>query len=213
MNELEREGWALENTGGGCMISYRDITALNGRTYLASVNGDGIVIFDLTHEQYREMPVEESEHTVVTSFYFDHSMPEFKKDLAKHLKPEDIAEVVAMYYQHAPEDDQIQNCTIHDCMPPDRSHCKGCQSTGKPHHITTDDRMNPALKAEIGGLRGGMLGAAEKVNCPDRFTMTPDPDNPAMFITDTTTGRKARVSLYAYGAVREVLAELFGQEG
>jgi hypothetical protein len=55
-----------------------------------------------------------------------------------------------------------------------------------------------------------MVGAAETFPLPSRFQTEAHPDRPAIIITDATTGRQATVSLYAYGATRQVLNELFG---
>lgn len=78
--------------------------------------------------------------------------------------------------------------------------------------IERDDEMNPRLRAEVQGLRGDMLGAAERVLLPGRFEVTPSPDVPALVIRDTTTGRTAEVPLYAYRAARQALSDLFGEQ-
>jgi len=76
--------------------------------------------------------------------------------------------------------------------------------------IPSDDSMNETLAAEVSGLRGSMAVAACRAALPDRFDAQPHGERPAFVITDRETGRTATVGLYAYGAVRETLAALFG---
>lgn len=76
-----------------------------------------------------------------------------------------------------------------------------------------DDGCSPYARRAIGELRGSMVVAAEGHPMPDRFSAVPDPDSPAMVICDEATGRSTVVGLYAYGAVREALHNLFGKEG
>ena len=75
--------------------------------------------------------------------------------------------------------------------------------------VRGDEKFNPALREEIQTLRGGLYTAAEQQPLPSRFTTEPDPNRPAVIITDTTSGRQCTVSLYAYREVRGVLTELF----
>lgn len=79
----------------------------------------------------------------------------------------------------------------------------------KIHKVSSDKNLNPRLAKQIGSLRGCMVGAAEKNKLPKRFKVTPHPDHPRMIIKDTTSGRETIVPLFAYGAVREALMELF----
>jgi hypothetical protein len=83
----------------------------------------------------------------------------------------------------------------------------------RKHVISTDKRMNPALKEEVTTMRGSILDQAEKSPLPDRFTLTNHPDRPAMIITDTQSNRSVTVSLFAYREVREALYTLFNEEG
>jgi hypothetical protein len=79
----------------------------------------------------------------------------------------------------------------------------------RKHHIDSDRDANPALAAELGTVRGSMCDAAEKFPIPNRFDVIPCEDSPRMIIRDKQTGREARVPLYAYGAIRAALSELF----
>lgn len=81
----------------------------------------------------------------------------------------------------------------------------------KKHAVSNDNRMNSSLQGEVQGLRGGMVAQAEKNELPERFQVTPHADYPRMIIEDTVTGKKTEVGLYAYGDVRRVLGELFGE--
>lgn len=74
--------------------------------------------------------------------------------------------------------------------------------------VSTDTRMNPALREEITGLRGGMLAAmrASTPGTPARFTEAQHPDRPAIVITDTVTGAAVTVGLCDYRGARQVLA-------
>lgn len=83
----------------------------------------------------------------------------------------------------------------------------------QPHFIRSDERMNKALKNEIGGLRGSMLNAAEAIMIPERFYVYPDPDSPSMWIGDSETGEETNVSLYAYREVRVALSRLAQEDG
>lgn len=64
----------------------------------------------------------------------------------------------------------------------------------------------------IAAVRGGILGAAERFPLTDRFTVVSHPTQPRVIIHDTTTDRIAEVPLFAYGAVRQVLETLFGEQ-
>lgn len=77
------------------------------------------------------------------------------------------------------------------------------------HEIASDTRLNPELRKKVGRVRGNMMAAAEATPLPDRFKVTPSATEPRVTITDTTTGRTAQVSLYAYSQVRETLHDLF----
>lgn len=72
-----------------------------------------------------------------------------------------------------------------------------------------DADLNPDLAEELSSLRGGMAGAAERVEVPDRFTFEPHPDRAAMILTDTETGKTTTVALCGYSDVRKALADLF----
>ena len=63
--------------------------------------------------------------------------------------------------------------------------------------------------SEIESLRGTMKQVAEqRCPLPERFSVSQDGNGTV--ITDGDTGREVRVPLYAYSAVRETLARLFG---
>ena len=79
----------------------------------------------------------------------------------------------------------------------------------KVHEIIQDANLHPKLRAEVGELRGAMVEASEKVPLPKRFKVLPMLSSPSMVIVDKLTKRSTQVPLYAYGAVRKVLAELF----
>jgi hypothetical protein len=75
----------------------------------------------------------------------------------------------------------------------------------------SDERMNPALRAEVQDLRASMAAAAERrAPLPGRFTTTPDGNR--VTITDTVTGRSTSVGLCDYGGARQVLAAFFGED-
>lgn len=73
-----------------------------------------------------------------------------------------------------------------------------------------DARLSEPARREIGEARGSMVDAAERLPLPSQFSAVPCPEGPAMIVCDEVTGRSARVSLYAYGAVRTALTDLFG---
>lgn len=79
------------------------------------------------------------------------------------------------------------------------------------HKKDSIDDLSPAMQAEVMGVRGLIAETAEKNPIPDRFTARPG-TGPRMIIADTETGRETEVSLYAYGAVRSALNELFGEQ-
>lgn len=76
--------------------------------------------------------------------------------------------------------------------------------------ISGDARKSPGAAHEIAVLRGHLAAHAEATPMPDRFSAIPHPDRPAMVICDEQTGRSAVVGLYAYGAARQMLDDLFG---
>lgn len=77
------------------------------------------------------------------------------------------------------------------------------------HEIISDTRANPRLRKQVGELRGSMVVQAEKTKLPTRFSVRPSLSQPSMIITDSTTKKFTVVGLFAYGAVRQVLHELF----
>lgn len=83
-------------------------------------------------------------------------------------------------------------------------------TTTRRSYRSTDNRLNPALAAEVAGLRGGMTDAAEQQPLPVRFDAVEHPDRPAMIITDLETGRRTTVSMFAYRSVRQALNDLLG---
>lgn len=76
-------------------------------------------------------------------------------------------------------------------------------------NCSMDARRSPEGQQLIGEMRGSMLVAAEQRPLPDRFSAVPHPDRPAMIVCDETTGRSCTVGLFAYGALREALTDLF----
>lgn len=79
-----------------------------------------------------------------------------------------------------------------------------------PFNTTNDARYSKAAVAQIGELRGGMVAAAEKFGLPDRFIAERHAHRPAIVLLDQETGRTSVVPLFAYGAVREMLNDLYG---
>lgn len=77
--------------------------------------------------------------------------------------------------------------------------------------ITSDNELNPQLKAQVQGLRGGIVAQANERPCPDRFMCESHREQAAITITDTETGNKTTVPLFAYGEVRTALLNLFGK--
>ncbi len=71
--------------------------------------------------------------------------------------------------------------------------------------------MKDYKNEEVGELKGIVSQQAEKTYLPSRFKATNHPDRPAMIILDTETNKETTVGLYAYGEVRKVLNNLFGE--
>lgn len=71
--------------------------------------------------------------------------------------------------------------------------------------IKSDENLNPALKDQVQTLRG-MINKG--VNS-ERFIKTPCDDCPAFYVTDTETGKKTTVSLFALSEVMDALRNLF----
>jgi hypothetical protein len=61
-------------------------------------------------------------------------------------------------------------------------------------------------------LSKSIVTAAEVTPLTDRFGVVEHATRPAMIVVDRMTGKATTVSLYAYGAVREALTELFGDK-
>ena len=76
---------------------------------------------------------------------------------------------------------------------------------------TSDKDLNPQLKEQVQGLRGGIVAQAHNRPIPDRFICEGHPDRPAVIITDSETGKQVTVPLFAYGEVRTTLSALFGE--
>jgi len=77
-------------------------------------------------------------------------------------------------------------------------------------NVTMDRKKNPALRQQMGELRGGMIEAAERNHLPERFIESQHPHRPAVRIMDQETGRITTVPLFAYGEVRKALNDLYG---
>jgi hypothetical protein len=73
--------------------------------------------------------------------------------------------------------------------------------------MSLHEKYGPDAPRVLGGM---MTDAAEKNELPERFRVTQQPGNPSVFIIDTTTMRTTIVPLFAYGAVRKTLNDLFG---
>jgi hypothetical protein len=82
----------------------------------------------------------------------------------------------------------------------------------RPAIYNRNDRHHSPEGAQLlAGLRGDMVGAAEAVPMPTRFSAIPDPDGPRMIVCDEETGRSIKVGLYAYSELRKALDGLFGE--
>lgn len=73
--------------------------------------------------------------------------------------------------------------------------------------IKSDERLNSELKQQVRKVRSSIAKNTKAESF--RFTAKPSADFAGMIITDTTTGKTAAVSLYAYSNVMAVLKELF----
>lgn len=78
-------------------------------------------------------------------------------------------------------------------------------------NLDNEDRKNRTApeRTDVDGLRDMMGGAARRNPLPKRFKAD-ESKSPKITITDTETGRSTTVGLYAYGDVRKVLNDLFG---
>ncbi len=79
---------------------------------------------------------------------------------------------------------------------------------GVPFATEGDRRVAPALARRLGEVRGGMVAAAEAHPLPPGLSARPT-GHPRVEIAHPSTGRSVEVGLYAYGAVRKALGELF----
>lgn len=86
---------------------------------------------------------------------------------------------------------------------------KTAKKENKVHKVKSDEGLNVELQKEVQTLRGTIVQMANAKKLPDRFKVVDDVDSPSMFIHDTFTGRQTKVPLYAFGAVRQALGELF----
>jgi len=78
--------------------------------------------------------------------------------------------------------------------------------------LPSEQHISPGLSGQVAGLRDSITTAACAVPLRARFTDAPHDSRPARVITDRQTGRSATVPLYACGAARYMLAELFPGE-
>ena len=90
---------------------------------------------------------------------------------------------------------------------------KSKKAKTRRYRVSEDAALHPTLQEQLGVLRGGMVDAAEEFHLPPRFTARPHADRPAFIVTDTQTGRATEVGLYAYGDLRQALADLFPEDG
>ena len=77
-------------------------------------------------------------------------------------------------------------------------------------NVSADTQHGAEAAAELGRMRGGMVGAAEKKSLPERFMTVEHAHRPAVIIHDTETGRSSTVSLCDYYGARKLLGDLFG---
>lgn len=77
--------------------------------------------------------------------------------------------------------------------------------------IKRNNQTNPELAKQAQEVRTAIVSAAEKNSLPSRFKVKPSKTSPSMIITDSKTGKKTKVPLFAYGEVRKALTQLFGQ--
>jgi hypothetical protein len=75
--------------------------------------------------------------------------------------------------------------------------------------ISTDEKLNPRLRGHVQTLRGSMVEALNKNPLPQRFTQTEHPDQPAVIIKDSVTGRELTVGLCDAHGARKALAAFF----
>lgn len=80
----------------------------------------------------------------------------------------------------------------------------------EPLNTSQDARHSVEGRKVLGSLRADISNAAEKNSLPDRFVAVAHAHTPAMIIHDTLTGRQSLVPLFAYGATRKILNDLFG---
>jgi hypothetical protein len=85
-------------------------------------------------------------------------------------------------------------------------------SNESPDSHRNREQKPRTIADEIQPLQSSILDAAERHPVPDRFVITPAASMPRMHILDMVTGRSSQVPLYAYGEVRRVLADLFGED-
>lgn len=76
------------------------------------------------------------------------------------------------------------------------------------HRTRADSHKNPELAEQLGAMRGTMADAAEANPLPAGFRAEPT-DRPAFRILHEASGRSHVVGLYAYGATRNAISDLF----
>lgn len=85
---------------------------------------------------------------------------------------------------------------------------EGEEPVGAPLATEGDRWLAPALARRLGEVRGGMMAVAEAHPLPPGLVARPT-RHPRIEIAHLATGRTMQVGLFAYGAVRKALAELF----
>lgn len=75
----------------------------------------------------------------------------------------------------------------------------------------SDEMLNPALRAEVRGLRSGIFGTVTSRNSlPAHYTVTPVDGEPRAEIMNTETGKSIKVALCDLkGAIQAIAA--FGE--
>lgn len=85
------------------------------------------------------------------------------------------------------------------------------KQNSKNNTPSSGKKLNKELQKEVDGLRGSILGAAEKQSLTERFLIKDNPiEGCSKMIVDTETGKETCVPLFALREVKEALDKLFG---
>lgn len=59
--------WNIENTGGNCLVAFKDFICLDGKKRVVGLNDESIVLYTVDYKKYCSLDCVDPEHELVYS--------------------------------------------------------------------------------------------------------------------------------------------------